>query len=92
MILFQVKAMLELFISKMVQKNKRKGALKEAAEYFTRPAAELDKEILERLNLLPGESYTKVGIFILNTIKAKFCTYVNVCVYNKCKFVTPSCR
>ncbi|CAH2227338.1 jg24091 [Pararge aegeria aegeria] len=57
----EVKAMLELFICKMSQKNKRNGVLKEAAEYFTRPAEELDKEILERLNLLP-EGFNTRGV------------------------------
>ncbi|XP_045784851.1 uncharacterized protein LOC123880657 [Maniola jurtina] len=55
----EVKAMLELFIGKMTQKNKRKGVLKEAAEHFTRPTAELDREILERLNLRSQGPYTQ---------------------------------
>ncbi|XP_023953198.1 uncharacterized protein LOC112056911 [Bicyclus anynana] len=55
----EVKAMLEIFMSKMMQKNKRNGVFKEAAEYFTRPTEELNKEILERLNLLSEGSYTQ---------------------------------
>nr|XP_026499493.1 uncharacterized protein LOC113403236 [Vanessa tameamea] len=46
----EVHAMLEVFISKMVQKNKRKGILKEAADHFLRPADELMREI-EEINL-----------------------------------------
>ncbi|XP_050361211.1 uncharacterized protein LOC126780633 [Nymphalis io] len=46
----EVLAMLKVFISKMVQKNKRKGILKEAAEHFLRPAEELMREI-EGINL-----------------------------------------
>lgn len=43
--------MLEIFISKMVEKNKRKGILKDAAEYFTRSTEEIEQEINERLYL-----------------------------------------
>lgn len=41
--------MLELFISKMAQKMKRKDILKEAAEYFTRPIEEIKQEINEQV-------------------------------------------
>ncbi|CAH0716452.1 unnamed protein product, partial [Brenthis ino] len=47
----EVTAMLEIFISNMVEKNKRKGILKEAAEYFTRSTEEIEQEINERLYL-----------------------------------------
>ncbi|XP_034839132.1 uncharacterized protein [Maniola hyperantus] len=55
----EVKAMLELFISKMAQNSKRKGIFREAAEYFTKPTEELDRKILERLNLRSQGSYTQ---------------------------------
>ncbi|XP_072930290.1 uncharacterized protein [Epargyreus clarus] len=53
----EVKAMLEIFISKMVKMGKRKGILKEAAEHFTRPALVLDSEIRKHLGLSPDGPY-----------------------------------
>ncbi|XP_026758693.1 uncharacterized protein LOC113518119 [Galleria mellonella] len=47
----EVKAMLEVFVSKMTRLTKKKDVLKEAAIHFTRPAEVLDQEIRERLGL-----------------------------------------
>lgn len=52
--------MLELFICKATRSAKRNDILKEAAEHFTRPAMELDKEIREKLGVPYGGPYTKV--------------------------------
>lgn len=43
--------MLANFIKTMVHSKKRKEILKEAAEYFTRPAADLDDEIKKTLGI-----------------------------------------
>ncbi|XP_032527358.1 uncharacterized protein LOC116777760 [Danaus plexippus] len=53
----EIKTMLAIFISKMVQMNKMKEVLKEASQHFTRPINELDEEIRQKLNLLPDERY-----------------------------------
>lgn len=61
---YQIKTMLAIFISKMVQMNKMKEVLKEASQHFTRPINELDEEIRQKLNLLPDERYdSKVKLF-----------------------------
>lgn len=54
--------MLEIFVSKIVKKNKRKGILKEAAEHFLRPAEELKKEI-DMANLRHHIQNTKANFF-----------------------------
>ncbi|XP_068619092.1 uncharacterized protein [Battus philenor] len=53
----EIKAMLSSFVSKMVHLSKRKGILKDAAEYFTRPFEVLDKEVRDRLDVAPDGSY-----------------------------------
>ncbi|KOB68016.1 Uncharacterized protein OBRU01_18952 [Operophtera brumata] len=55
----EVRAMLEIFLGKMIESSKRKDFLKDAAEHFTRPEKELDKEIRENLGLPSDGPYTK---------------------------------
>ncbi|XP_041987072.1 uncharacterized protein LOC121738874 [Aricia agestis] len=55
----EVKAMLEVFVSKMVHANKKTGIMKMAAEHFTRPIEELDSEIRQRLSLPPNVPYNQ---------------------------------
>ncbi|CAF4744828.1 unnamed protein product [Pieris macdunnoughi] len=55
----EIRAILETFVSKMTRENKRKGILKEAAEYFTKPIEELESEIKEHLNISEGSSFIK---------------------------------
>ncbi|XP_059046185.1 uncharacterized protein LOC131841842 isoform X2 [Achroia grisella] len=55
----EVRAMMEIFVSKMACLRKRKDVLKEAALHFTRPVEILDQEIRERLDLPPHGPYTK---------------------------------
>ncbi|XP_047524595.1 uncharacterized protein LOC125062605 [Pieris napi] len=55
----EIPAILETFVSKMTRENKRKGILKEAAEYFTKPIEELESEIKEHLNISEGSSFIK---------------------------------
>ncbi|CAH4038922.1 unnamed protein product [Pieris brassicae] len=55
----EIRAILETFVSKMSRENKRKGILKEAAEYFTKPTEELESEIKEHLNISDGSSFIK---------------------------------
>ncbi|CAK1554132.1 unnamed protein product [Leptosia nina] len=61
----EVRAMLEMFVSKVTKDNKRKGVLKEAAEYFSRPIADLEADIRERLGITEGNSYIRVSWFFV---------------------------
>ncbi|KPJ06380.1 hypothetical protein RR48_14119 [Papilio machaon] len=53
----EIKSMMSSFVAKMIHLGKRKEILKEAAEYFTRPAEVLDKEIRDSLGLSSNAPY-----------------------------------
>lgn len=52
--------MLEMFVGKATRGNKRKGILKEAAEYFTKPTEELEAEIRQHLGTTEEDYFIKV--------------------------------
>lgn len=52
--------MMSSFVTKMIHLGKRKEMLKEAAEYFTRPAEVIDKEIRDSLGVSSDAPYLQV--------------------------------